>query len=607
MSGSDGDVPNEMEVTDGESPPKDVNPLDRAAEGLLEDTGSDSGRSDSDKDASTEKEINDDKVPVVQSGTPDISVETTDGDNIDTAVTDNDLHGNLVSLQVGRDQVEQVSEKSFTSDTDSSALAEAVVKTVISKAVDVVKSADSSKQTEINKGGNGDEISGEPEKLDKPGDIKVGLFQYQELGFGEGGVSGTDSDMDIEEDLNKEKDDPEKDHQVGLFQYADMEESEKSKSPEVSEIDGNGDENNESLNEEDRANIMKLYGLDNVTSALPISPKSASPSENDVKEEIENEMVIDVQRQVYEPQARSFSLTQETSSSESTPRQDENNGKTTLLEDIETPEPDGTKKNDMFEEYETDAVDDVEKNQPDEGDKPEPVTSISPPLIQYESVTENGKFRIIKTTKEGAGIRVGGDISNVSPKGSSKQSPRGDPTSETESVKSEDSKASKSEKIADVKVEEKVDVVNRNTDNKEQAQGTSLVSEQIENKNDTPESQGLDMNKIKAVLEKENDLKLSNFVSKDNDNEDANRSTADSRDSPRQISVSDLKTTAKSDGGIEVNFGNRSDVSVDSYDWTARRSVEGSYGGTEERVPAPAKDLECADLYQPRTSHHHEK
>ena len=340
------------------------------------------------------------------------------------------------------------SEKSFTSDTDtSSVFAESVVRKVISNAVDIVKS--DMQESVI------DRL--ESEVAVKESDIKVGLFQYHN--------SEEDDDVDDDSDDNKEEknelndnidedkalQEGQKNIVVGLFQYADME---REKSPVVSEIDDEGDDIEgqfESLNEEEKTNIFKLYGLEEVEQVSPASPKSASPSESGPNslEETDEKKIFDVQRDVYEPSTRHFSVTRDTSSNESTPRatvngdssekltveySETNTGRDasiSMKSDTETDTVRETKSGTNFDKpcSETDEAEtDMKSKDADYENVAKAVDSnithsISPPLVQYEPVKENGKFRIVKTSKEGGGssyssIRVGADV--ISPK----QSPR---------------------------------------------------------------------------------------------------------------------------------------------------------------------------------------
>jgi hypothetical protein len=373
-----------------------------------------------------------------------------------------------IDMFAERGPQEAGSEKSFASDTDtSSVLAESVVKKAISNAVDIVKSEDKLDSVI-------DRL--ESEIAEKESDVKVGLFQYQDYGS----YGDDDDDDDEEEEEESESDDknelndankqvqdlpekPQKDSVVGLFQYADME---RDKSPVVSEIDDEDDVEDqfESMNEEEKTNILKLYGLEGVEPVSPVSPKSASPSESGTNslEEKEEKRIFDVQRDVYEPSTRHFSITRDTSSNESTPRAAENGN---ISEKLETENGEnitdgkmGAEINlkpntdiDIMRQIESGTRSDSLSSGADLGESGErhdagdsagikseyknteenvmkPVDSsiphsISPPLVQYEPVKENGKFRIVKTSKEGGGssyssIRVGGDV--ISPK----ESPR---------------------------------------------------------------------------------------------------------------------------------------------------------------------------------------
>lgn len=329
----------------------------------------------------------------------------------------------FIEGDVGKNPLEVCSERSFTPDTDSSALAESVVKTVLEKAVDIVRSEENL-ETFVEK----QNLETEGRKPELPmGDIKVGLFQYQ----------GFDDEEDETENLEKSDEDQDKqpvegkhDAMVGLFQYTNADETDRVKSPEVSEIDDVIDDQDESMNEEEKSNILKLYGLEGVE---PISPKSASPSESGTSslEDKLHEKVLDVQREVYEPSTRHFSITRDTSSNESTPRIDENgvkfdnmtNGKVVGNSDSEHSEKVSEEENSQIVTKSMTAESDKETEEKQLGiensvneTEARQTTSISPPLVQYEPVKENGKFRIIKTTKEGGGtsysaIRVGDMVS----------------------------------------------------------------------------------------------------------------------------------------------------------------------------------------------------
>ncbi|WAR15275.1 MPP9-like protein [Mya arenaria] len=397
----------------------------------------------------------------------------------------------------GRDVTDAASEISVTSDaTDSSLLAEAVVKKVIDSAVSLIK-ADQVEEDDTTENTDGNTAINV---------AKVGLFQYGADSDKEESEETDDEISDVGGGENGSKDGKEKyDHSgdtaVGLFQYADMEETDRSKSPEVSELDENEDEVVDSMNDEEKANIMKLYGLEDVEEVSPASPKSASSSENgDGQSAFENkkeETVFDVQRQVYEPQARSFSVNRDPSTTDSSPRLDSQEG---------FGKPEGREKSEIDIELEFN-----EKHFGDEQEFEQSIetenakkASMSPPLVQYESVTENGKFRIIKTAKDGAGIRVGADL--LSPKVSPKTSPRdSEQSDEKNEVKlnkrseSHDTVERKKEKVAEVVEDvlgaDRINVESWKVDDRGRSDSHQLETES-----------SLDMEKIRALLAKENHL-----------------------------------------------------------------------------------------------------
>ncbi|XP_052801345.1 zinc finger CCCH domain-containing protein 13-like [Mya arenaria] len=397
----------------------------------------------------------------------------------------------------GRDVTDAASEISVTSDaTDSSLLAEAVVKKVIDSAVSLIK-ADQVEEDDTTDNTDGNTAINV---------AKVGLFQYGADSDKEESEETDDEISDVSGGENGSKDGKEKyDHSgdtaVGLFQYADMEETDRSKSPEVSELDENEDEVVDSMNDEEKANIMKLYGLEDVEEVSPASPKSASSSENgDGQSAFENkkeETVFDVQRQVYEPQARSFSVNRDPSTTDSSPRLDSQEG---------FGKPEGREKSEIDIELEFN-----EKHFGDEQEFEQSIetenakkASMSPPLVQYESVTENGKFRIIKTAKDSAGIRVGADL--LSPKVSPKTSPRdSEQSDEKNEVKlnkrseSHDTVERKKEKVAEVVEDvlgaDRINVESWKVDDRGRSDSHQLETES-----------SLDMEKIRALLAKENHL-----------------------------------------------------------------------------------------------------
>ena len=587
-----------------------------ATEDSATDTsGPDNSEPDSDKDATTEK----------QDKNGDISEVNVDDKEHDTDVSDKqrdkdvsdgekDINGKDGETNTTQGQMDQASEKSLISDADSSAFAEAVVKTVISKAVDAVKASAMDDKFEKDTARVESEIdkpeSEKPEPIKTEAqaqpDVKVGLFQYQGFGDGDSGEDSDESDEEVEEKVDAIKTVSEQDSQVGLFQYTNMEESELPKSLEVSDEEDNDNETLESLTDDDKTNIMQLYGLSNVAAKSPVSPKSASPSENEatVSEDKGQVMVIDVQRQVYEPQARSFHVQKENISPDSTPRETndvelEIKGETAL-----PPVSDSGGVNDdtAFSDIDKDSTEtETDANATDNQsvkDNEEHTSDVSPPLIQYQSVTENGKFRIIKTSsKEGLGIRVG------SPKESPKQSPR--ELSENESVKSESDKTDqesvksrnspredRNNAIDDITADIKESPVNQTSDKAALEGEQQNLGKPFSDRDDVEQSQELDMDRIKALLEMENNQRTAQETRQEFESDNDRRYTD-------QMHVSELRTTAKPEMGerSEVVVGDRSDISVDSYDWTARRSVEGSYGAEDD---LSRSDRKFPELYQPR-------
>ena len=392
-------------------------------------------------------------------------------------IDDMKLHS-VTDVNGNHQHMEAVSEKSFTSDT-SSAFAENVVKNALDKAVEVVKSQEGV-EAEMQQATEADTHTATtgPTRVDNVlsnsgvGDVKVGLFQYGPLSGDESEESDNDDGDEDDNDVipvekgQENSTEKEIDVKVGMFQYFDSSELERVRSPEVSEMeddeDETGDDRMESMTDEEKQNILKLYGLDGVEA---ISPKSASPTDsvgNTMEVDNSKEMptddvaVVDVQRQVYEQQTRQFSVNRDPSSSESTPRledsikidtkdfEDQNQPEETkATEEMDVTDNDikqdtdnvAVDNNGLMDEFDTPS-DKAEglSEQNNEKTVTEQNTSqtitddrimcknetgtlqdVSPPLMQYEPVKENGKFRIVKTPKEGGGasyatIRVGGDI-----------------------------------------------------------------------------------------------------------------------------------------------------------------------------------------------------
>lgn len=510
-----------------------------------------------------------------------------------------DKSGNVESSLLVGIPVDVSSEKSFTSDC-SSVLAESVVKRVIGNAIEVLQ-ADGIVDEKI------DKSSKENIPVVKPGDVKVGLFQYQDDNSAENECDDNDdeeedendgSEINLNDNSSREETKP-KEPMVGLFQYTNMNDIERSKSPDSSEA---VEENLESLNEEEKENIFQLYGLEGID---PVSPKSASPDESgpDSMEDKDSGKVVDVQREIYEPSARLFSVTRDTSSSESTPRleSDTNIQLDEKSSDTTSNQADHGNENELGKDDENNAVfneqnvisekevfnqdsdtGNDEKSNEAEDNLPEPETkvaqSVSPPLIQYESVKENGKFRIIKTSKEGIsvgypGIRVGGDISSPkesprsteSPKESPRESPR---ESNAESdQKSEPRKESPREVIEDVledqtprlKTEDllrKSELLVQNNETKADGGGAMDANSRDENA-----SLELDREKIRKLLEKESETDPRMLMRDGQSSQDSGlprslhsaRPDESDQKSPRQMSLSELQTSTSRDKDLSMD------------------------------------------------------
>ena len=319
--------------------------------------------------------------------------------------------------QVSDTDKQEDSEKSFTSisTTNSSVLAEAVVNRVLSSAVKIAKEAEDLKVRDV-EGGSGDS--------------KVGLFQYKADDTESESVKAGEEETEVGTALTEPGD-----LKVGLFQYFDEDEEYVQKSL-AEDSNDEIDEKLESLNLSDQENILQLYGLGGpeVTESREMSTPHASPR----TEEETREFFIDVQREIYEPQKRMFFVSQDKSSTESTPR----DNVTEIVsprerDEVENDYNSNSKQSDIVTETISDTVS-ARINQHDQGEAKEqksdaferegvvdtvstagsqPVSiEVAPPLIHYESVKENGKFRIIKMPKEAGGsafgaIRVGSDVS----------------------------------------------------------------------------------------------------------------------------------------------------------------------------------------------------
>ena len=310
-------------------------------------------------------------------------------------------------------QVSEDSEKSFTSisTTNSSVLAEAVVNRVLSSAVKIAKEAEDLKVRDV-EGGSGDS--------------KVGLFQYKADDTESESVKAGEEETAVGTTLTEPGD-----LKVGLFQYFDEDEEYVQKSL-AEDSNDEIDEKLESLNLSDQENILQLYGLGGpeVTESREMSTPHASPR----TEEETREFFIDVQREIYEPQKRMFSVSQDKSSTESTPRDNVTEIVSPReMDKVENDYNSNSKQSDIVTETISDTVS-TRINQHDQGEAKEQksdaferegvVDSVStagsqlvsievaPPLIHYESVKENGKFRIIKSGGPAFGaIRVGSDVS----------------------------------------------------------------------------------------------------------------------------------------------------------------------------------------------------
>ena len=315
--------------------------------------------------------------------------------------------------QVSDTDRQEDSEKSFTSisTTNSSVLAEAVVNRVLSTAVKIAKEAEDLKVRDV-EGGSGDS--------------KVGLFQYKTDDTESESVKAGEEETAVGTTLTEPGD-----LKVGLFQYFDEDEEYVQKSL-AEDSNDEVDEKLESLNLSDQENILQLYGLGGpeVTESREMSTPHASPR----TEEETREFFIDVQREIYEPQKRMFSVSQDKSSTESTPRDNVTEIVSPRDQDkVENDYNSNSKQSDIVTETISDTVS-TRINRPDQGEAKEqksdvferegivdtvsragsqPVSiEVAPPLIHYESVKENGKFRIIKSGGPAFGaIRVGSDAS----------------------------------------------------------------------------------------------------------------------------------------------------------------------------------------------------
>ena len=319
--------------------------------------------------------------------------------------------------QISDTDKQEDSEKSFTSisTTNSSVLAEAVVNRVLSSAVKIAKEAEDLKVRDV-EGGSGDS--------------KVGLFQYKADDTESEPVKASEEETAVGTTLTEPGD-----LKVGLFQYFDEDEVYVQKSL-AEDSNDEIDEKLESLNLSDQENILQLYGLGGpeVTESREMSTPHASPR----TEEETREFFIDVQREIYEPQKRMFSVSQDKSSTESTPRDNVTEIVSPReMDKVENDYNSNSKQSDIVTETISDTVstiinqhdqDEAKEQKSDVFERdsivdtvspagPQPVSiEVAPPLIHYESVKENGKFRIIKMPKEAGGsafgaIRVGSDVS----------------------------------------------------------------------------------------------------------------------------------------------------------------------------------------------------
>ena len=315
--------------------------------------------------------------------------------------------------QISDTDKQEDSEKSFTSisTTNSSVLAEAVVNRVLSSAVKIAKEAEDLKVRDV-EGGSGDS--------------KVGLFQYKADDTESESVKAGEEETAEVTALTEPGD-----LKVGLFQYFDEDEEYVQKSL-AEDSNDEIDEKLESLNLSDQENILQLYGLGGpeVTESREMSTPHASPR----TEEETREFFIDVQREIYEPQKRMFSVSQDKSSTESTPRDNVTEIVSPREKDkVENDYNSNSKQSDIITETISGTVSTKINRHENQGEAKEqksdvferegivdsgtagsqPVSiEVAPPLIHYESVKENGKFRIIKSGGPAFGaIRVGSDVS----------------------------------------------------------------------------------------------------------------------------------------------------------------------------------------------------
>ncbi|KAH3890602.1 hypothetical protein DPMN_014687 [Dreissena polymorpha] len=454
-------------------------------------------------------------------------------------------------------------EESFLSN-DSSAIAEAVVRKALDNAVNIVRAdvADS------NTNASAKQVDTQPKT-----DARVGLFQYQDNSeqsheTDEDEISFDEAEPEIKSDTDKAKN---TDAKVGLFQYLDERDNDNnnSKSPE-SDV---SEEAVESFDDEDeeKSNIMKLYGLEDMDlePVSPVSPKSASPSMDDDNDDTEQHLdhnedtehpvddndhkvqpmddndykvqpVLDVQRQVYEPLSRSFSVTREASSSESSPRSGSNCSKEAAKErshGIKNEKDDELEFDDHYfkengdrKQLEVDKENGMDKSDYiNGGTKTDDINgytkaddfyagtektenksvSISPPLVQYESVKENGKFRIIKTAKDSMGIRVGSEL--LTPKNSPNNSPRESEKSDKSERKSREDKTKEQEyKTKEGEDKSRKDATKRTRPEEREVVEDVLGADKVNTSRPEEDAEdmdryetGLDMERIRALLQRE--------------------------------------------------------------------------------------------------------
>jgi len=454
MSNAEGEIQSQEGVSD-HSELADVNPDQASSDESIKPGGSEEENlvpTDADREigAADDEDTKDTKSPdgADQEEDGSAGVESVDHTPVKNALqNESDNIAVMDSVVKEEDMASMQSQNETNSDnsgiSDTSAVAELVVKEAISSAVSIVKSEKSIAQT------NSEAPENDDKDMASKSDVKVGLFQYdvddkESSEHDENNTTEGESDNEIviTESLKSVPEKP-ADSAVGLFQYAVMDETERKDDDDYDddeyendehekedEPESNGDAKDEqldSMNEDEKVNFLKLYGLENIDTEGDDQPVEVETTvgEDNEKEEQTEETVIDVQRQVYEPVSRSFSVTRDPSTTESSPRLDSQDSNGQLIGDIAAQ----LDSLEFIDQHFAANGDSQSEEQSDEhmkdvGSKemPVPKASVSPPLVQYESVKENGKFRIIKTATDGGGIRVGSEL--LSPKPSPKTSPR---------------------------------------------------------------------------------------------------------------------------------------------------------------------------------------